>query len=262
MSLYEFSYKTGSSFSSAISPKNDTCLSASFNDVVSFGSADISGINQTKLSWNGQVLIEQTAVLTPAGFGEVYLNSGDYYFKSGINYSEGILNKEISFRDSQNSSFFYNLKNDFRESPVSTGVNAAEKTTGLRNIMARIFSDRTGSITGLNSFEYFANGQKLYTGFASGSYRISGTPPLFYYDDSFSGKIFAIPKNTGIKNVTGEVADSFGGNYVESTVFGYINGASLHRKNWLEISTGVTLIKTGLQSIIFDPIQTIETIPL
>ena len=259
MKLYDFSYKTGLIFGELYSPKDDTCIEDYYlRQSVFLRSTGIRGIHYSRLSCNGQTLAEQTARKTAFGFATAYryYNSGDYYFKTGETIRFVSFNDEFAPPSIQDSSFFYNLKDDNREIPEATGESAGVKETGLRGQMAARFPDRTGTLTGMSSFDYFANGQKIYTGI-SGSYRISGSDSLFYYDDSYSGKIFAIPKNTGLKNITGEQPDVFGDRFVESTVFGYTNGASLHKSNWLELSTGVTLIRTGVQALIFDsPFET------
>ena len=263
MSLYDFSFKTGTGFGQLYSPKDDTCLDEQYFNNLYLSSPDISGVNYTRLSCNGQTLVEQNATFVDAGFDGVYLNSGDYYFESGNTFRRVSFDSNFDTSNATNSAFFYNIKDEFRESPVGTGTSQLSKQGRLRNQLIVKFPDRTGTFTGLDSFDYFANGQKLYSG-VSGSYSISGSPIIYfnYLDNTYSGNIFAITKNTGIKNYTGEVADVYGQKYVESTVFGYVNGVSLHPKNWLELSTGVTLIRTGLQPVIFEPIETTENIQL
>jgi len=262
MKVYDYSFKTGATIGDLYSPKDDTC----FQDWYQFTlglvitSPDVSGINSTRLSCNGQTLAEQNGTLVNVGFDPVYLNSGDYYFRSGENYNFGLFNENFQEADLADSAYFYNLKDDLREIPMGTGADRTARQTNLRTGILTKFPEKYNN-TGLNSFDYFANGQKLYSGVSGvGGYRIIGS--LFLYYEDFSGKIFAIPKNSGLGNITGENADIYGQNYVESTVFGYINGASLHKNNWLELSTGVTLIKTGVQASIFEPVQKTEIIEL
>lgn len=262
MALYDFSYKTGSTFGTMYSPKDDTCYEDYYFSNLSVSSPDITGLHSTRMSCNGQTIVEQKAVKVAAGFDSVYLNSGDYYFKSGETYRGVSFNENFSLPNSRNISFFYNLKDDKREVPMGTGNTQLLKQLSLNTQITDRFPDRKPTLTGLSSFDYFANGQKIYSGLVSGSYSITGSPVEFYYNDTYSGKIFAIPKNTGIKNYTGLSADVFGDKYVESTVFGYVNGVSLHRNNWAELSTGVTLIRTGLQASIFEPVQETAIIQL
>jgi hypothetical protein len=260
MRLYDFSFKTGVTFEESYSPKNDTNYQDYYLGGLALTSPDISGLHYSRLNWNGQTLVEQKGVLVDAGFDPVYLNSGDYYFRSGEDYRNTIFNSGLSGASSA-SSFSYNLREDFRESPVGTGENNTGKQNSLNSQLSNRFSERTGTFTGMNSFDYFTNGQKIYSG-VSGSYRISGASSLFYYDDNYLGKVFAILKNSGLKNTTGETPDIYNQKYVEKTVFGHLNGLALHKKNWLELSTGVTLIRTGLQSSIFEPTLQTETIQL
>jgi hypothetical protein len=54
----------------------------------------------------------------------------------------------------------------------------------------------------------------------------------------------------------------FGSRFIETTSSAYANGASLHPQNLLELSTGVTLIQTGAQASIFEPVVDYEIISL
>jgi hypothetical protein len=260
MNIYDFSYKTGSSFSNLYSPKDDTNQEDYYYGELFFTSDLITGINSTRLSFNGQTLVEQTATLYTAGFQQAYLNSGDYYIKSGSSFKHIAFNENF---DTSRASFYpfnYNIKDDFRESPVGTGNTRTNKQTNLKSEINRKFPDRTNSFTGMSSFDYFFNGQKLYSGITEsvGSYYIDGSNQFIYLDglpsETKTGKLFAITKNTGIKNITGNSADIYGDRFVENTVFAYVNGVSLNKKNWLELSTGVKLIATGLQSSIFETV--------
>jgi hypothetical protein len=119
------------------------------------------------------------------------------------------------------------------------------------------FPERANSYTGLSSFDYYLNGQKIYSGI-SGSYTISGSS--FIYNDSMTGKIFAIPKNQNTKTYTGQNPDVYDQNFVETTVYGYANGLSLDKSNWLELYTGVKYITTGIAAIIFEEPKENQTI--
>lgn len=260
MNIYDFSYKTGNNFNTLYSPKDDTNNEDYYYGDLFFTSDLVTGINSTRLSFNGQTLVEQTATLFKVGFNEIYLNSGDYYIKSGlsfrhIEFNENFDKSRISFYP-----FVYNIKDDLRESPIGTGNSRNEKQTNLNSEINKKFPDKTGSFEGMSSFDYFFNGQKLYSGTTEslGSYYIDQSNNQFVYLDgpaleTRTGKLFAILKNTGIQNITGNSPDIYGQRFVEDTVFGYVNGISLNKKNWLELSTSVKLISVGLQASIFEP---------
>lgn len=250
--IFDFSLKTGTTFLESYSPKDDVNITENFQSELSLSSKLISGINYSMLSINGQTLAEQTALIYDAEeVPNIYLSSGDYHFRTGET------NRLVSFDKNLNPVgfgdyyFLYNIKDDHREIPVGTGVSAATKNTVISTQLAARFQDKTGSFSSMNSFDYFLNGQKIYSGI-SGSYHISGANFNFSLLDEIDGKIFAIPKNTGIKNITGRQPDIFGETFVEKTVFAYANGLCLHPDNWLELHTGVIMIETGIQSILFD----------
>lgn len=263
MRIYDFFFKTGSDFGNSYSPKDDTNIEANFNQSLNISSEYVSGNNYTRLSCNGQTLAEQNAIFSGVGFDGYYVNSnsGDYYFRTGENYRKVEFADNFETTNAQSDIYFYNIKDDFREIPLRGGVGSAARTALFRGQIITKFPDRTGTITGMTSFDYFLNGQKIYTGI-DGSYMISGADSQFYDLDRYRGKLFAIPKNNGIKNVTGNLADIYGESFVESTVFGYLNGVSLHKKNWLELSTGVTLISTGVQPLFFQNIIKTQNITL
>lgn len=260
MNIYDFSYKTGSNFNNLYSPKEDTNKEDYYYGDLFFSSDFITGINSTRLSINGQTLVEQIAKLYTVGSQEIYLNSGDYYIKSGLSFRHIGFNEEFDISRVSFYPFIYNIKDDFRESPIGTGASRIEKQDNLISEINKKFPDKTGSFIGMSCFDYFFNGQKLYSGIneISASYYIDSEGIFFYFDGPISeskpGKLFAIIKNTGIKNITGNSADIYGDRFVENTVFGYVNGVSLHKKNWLELSTGVKLIEVGLQPSIFETV--------
>jgi hypothetical protein len=260
--IFDFSLKTGTTFQQSYSPNDDVNIAANFNVRLSLSSDFISGINYSRLSINGQTLAEQKASIydineVPAN----YLNSGDYYFRTGETYKTVSFNQNLDANALGAYSFIYNIKDDHREIPVGTGASAATKNSVIATQLAARYPDRTGSFAAMNSFDYFLNGQKIYSGI-SGSYHISGAGFNFSLLDSIDGKVFAIPKNTGIHNITGSIPDIFGTGFVERTVFAYVNGLCLHPDNWLELHTGVTLIETGIQAYIFDAAANTEQLLL
>ena len=64
------------------------------------------------------------------------------------------------------------------------------------------------------------------------------------------GKIFAIPKKEKIKEVTGLTPDIYAQPFVENQTNFYINGMEQDKNIYLELFTGVTMIKTGLSASI------------
>jgi hypothetical protein len=250
--IFDFSFKTGANFLQSYSRNDDTNIAANFGGSLSLSSKLISGINYSRLSANGQTLVEQNAyIYDEEEVPPNYVNSGDYYFRTGETFKNVSFNQNLNVAALSAYSFLYNIKDDHREAPVGTGVSATTKNSEIATQLAARYQDKTGSFAGMDSFDYFLNGQKIYSGI-SGSYHISGAGFNFSLLDTADGKVFAIPKNTGIYNTTGITPDIFGTGFVERTVFAYANGLCLHPDNWLELHTGVTLIETGIQARLFD----------
>lgn len=250
--IFDFSFKTGENFLQAYSPNHDTNIVAAYGGGLSLSSTLISGINQSRLSANGQTLAEQTAVIgDPDVIPPYYANSGDYYFRTGTTFRSVSFNENLNVDSLGAYSFIYDKKEDNTEIPVGTGVSSSERSDVLNSQFAARFGSFVGDFNSMDSFSYFINGQKIYSGI-SGSYHITGVGAEVEILDDISGKVFAIPDNSGVKNVTGAFADIYGDEFVEKTVFCYLNGLRLHPDNWIELHTGVTLVGTGLQSIIFD----------
>lgn len=249
--IYDFSFRTGENFLQAYSPNNDTNISAAYGGGLSLSSDLISGINQSRLSINGQTLAEQTAVIDdPNIIPPYYANSGDYYFRSGVTYRAVSFNENLNVNSLGAYSFIYEKKADDTEIPVGTGISAAGRSDILNSQFEDRFPDFTGDFDSMDSFSYFINGQKVYSGI-QGSFHITGAGNEVQILDEISGKVFAIPKNSEVRNVTGIFADVYGEEFVEKTVFGYLNGLRLHPDNWLELHTGVSLVVTGIQPTLF-----------
>ncbi|MDB4314556.1 hypothetical protein N9955_00855 [bacterium] len=255
--IYDFSFKTGVDINSLYSPLKLENISGQYNNSSYYlSNTGITGNHKTRLSLNGQTFLEQTPELTTLGFSEYYQNSGDYFFKTGESFTRAFFDENLSVSSISEKRFFYGVRDYDGEAPFGSGISGSGIQNAFAGELAKKFSDRTGTISGIESFDYFLNGQKIYSGI-SGSYMISGAGNLFYYNDNITGKLFAIPKNTGLLNITGEIADVYNQDFVESTVFSYLNGVALDRKNWMELYTGVTSIQTGIQPSSFD--LTIET---
>lgn len=246
--IFDFSYKTGADFSGMYSPLEQENIKSQYYGGLYLDSEIISGKNVTNLSLNGQMLAEQTPTKFTIGDSYVYLNSGDYFIKDEFTFNNVFFNENIPTNFLSRSNIFFAVKDYTGEIPLGSGVSASEMAASLSGSIFSKFPQRYGSYTGMDSFDYFLNGQKIYSG-NNGSYSISGS--TFVYNETITGKLFAIPKNSGIVNYTGLYSDIYNENFVESTVFGFVNGVSLDRINWIELYTGVNYIETGIQSRFF-----------
>lgn len=259
--IFDFSYKTGITYSGMYSPETQENIDTNY---LSSRIPIEKGKNSTNLSINGQMLAEQTAIETLISstlYGGVknnwhYDNSGDYYVITGNSSISAYLdnNSDLMAVLSGKDNYFYALRDHTGEIPISTGITQTGISSGVNIEMQKKFPQRYSSYSGMESFDYFLNGQKIYSG-NLGSYDISGS--TFIYDESIYGKVFAIPKNNGLKNYTGENPDVYNEEFVESTVFGFVNGIALNKINWVELYTGVKNIQTGVQCRFFEiPLET------
>lgn len=257
--IFDYSFKTGGEYAELYSPIPKENIKDYFTSNFVFSSNAISGENSTRLSLNGQTLAEQTAIIVDAGFEQIYLNSGDYYLKTGSSYKEVFFNSLLNVKSFKEKNIFYNIKDESSEVALGSGISPEAMESGLNNQLSILFPSKTGTMSGMESFDFFLNGQKIYTG-ANGSYEISGLDFKFFYNENITGKLFAIPKNTGFENKIDYVADVYGAEFVESTVFCYFNGLSVDKKNWIEMHTGVNLITTGIQAQIFEKTITTQSL--
>jgi len=213
-----------------------------------------TGTHDIIASLNSQTIVEVSASYSTTQFDNIYSGNGDYYFITGESISKlnFLGNFEISNLIEKNLFF------DFRTSiqaAIGTGSNSGQMQDSLMNDIKIKMTGYTGD---LNKLDYFLNGQKIYSG---DSYTILNNTG-FKYNQLITGKIFAIPKKEKTKQFTGINSDLYGQKFIENEVNLYINGMEQSKNLWIEITTGVTLIETGIVCQIFEEMNSIQVIKL
>lgn len=191
---------------------------------------------------NGQSLLEDDFVETTVAGNVLSVNhSGDFYLKNySLNFSGSALNL----------SGINNLYYDIIESGKRPFFENSNFNTLLTGFSGNV-------LNGLNGDLVFINGIKL----TSGENYIEDNNENFEWIDSsesLGGIIFSMP-NVAQSIITGQY-DIYGQYFKKGTTQGYLNGVRLYQEDFIETSTLVWLIETGIDAEIkFSPKHT-ETI--
>lgn len=209
-----------------------------------------------QLSSNGQTLFEEVPAET-AGPNEIVYQtfSGDFFLKTGVSND---LDKSTIFPSSgTNLEAGYTLKYQ-----KYTGKSAIGLGTVAGDLGPVLNSGISGIEENLNfeDYEYFLNGQKVYSGEGCGISAGVGTQFVLTFNNSQGGvvtsenkenfKAFAFIKERNINQVTGVEPDVHGSGFIEGQTRFYLNGLDELDTSYLELYTGVTIIKTGEQAIV------------
>lgn len=238
--IFDFSYKTAIVDPEEIIFREELNIAPMFGGGLTLSSDLLSGVNSTHLSVNGQSFAEQSATEEFVGPFINYQNSGDYYFKHNSTFRMVSWAQNLESTLLPKSSFLYHVKESSVEIPIGSGSTVAEIQSGLNASIVSKFPEKY-SASGLDSFEYFLNGQKIYSG--SGFYELSDSG--FLYNGDITGKIFAMPKRSGVVSSTGVVSDRSGQNFIESSVLSYHNGVAVGKNMWLELDESVNILQLG-----------------
>ena len=213
-----------------------------------------TGTNDFAASLNSQTIVERDPTYQQSQFDKIYSTDGDFYFKTGESISKMFFdNFDVTSLNEKNLLFDLRPTN---KSALGTGINNTQISNSL---VSDIRLNLTGYSGNLNQLDYFLNGQKLYSG--SGSYFIINNTG-FQYSGVATGKIFAIPQKNNTLSFTGLNQDVYGQKFIENEVNLYINGMEQSKNLWIEITTGVTLIETGIVCQIFEEINSTQVIKL
>jgi hypothetical protein len=217
-----------------------------------------------QLSLNGQTLTQEVPI-TGLAINEIsyQINTGDFFIKSRIFFDQ-------TTPANASDDISYNLVS-------GSGIIAATGDFG-ETLKASIVNS-VGSVS-FSDCDYFLNGQKVYSGVGIG---VSvGTEanfiPLFggagseaqnvggvvTTNNKNKFKYSAYKKRFRSDSVTGVNPDVFGSGFIEKRTNYYINGVSELQSNYLELYTGVSIIKSGVNALISGSIEgnefTVETL--
>ena len=217
-----------------------------------------------QLSLNGQTLLQEVPI-TGQAINEIsyQINTGDFFIKA--EEIDPFQRARLFFDDTTPVNSFSDIHYNFVS---GSGIIAATGDYGQS--LKTSITNSVGSVD-FSDCDYFLNGQKVYSGVGVG---VSiGTEanfiPLFGGAGSEAinvGGVVTTENKTGFKysaykkrfrsdSITGENPDVFGSGFIEKRTNYYINGVSEFQSNYLELYTGVTIIKSGVNALISGSIE-------
>ena len=222
----------------------------------SFDASVISAQQEIMLSANGQTLFQEVPKTGHAQNKSVFnIFTGDFFIKTG---ASDVLDRSTLFFDSGASVDGYSYVLYDKMTGDFFAGTGDQNGTGLGPCLGSGIRAKLPSAT-FDQFHYFLNGQKVYTGRG-----VSGTvdPAGFIANFNSGGggvvsganttkfKALAYLKRDKINEVTGIRPDIYGSGFVENQTKLYLNGIEETPSIYLELYTGVTIIRTGVEAII------------
>ena len=213
-----------------------------------------SGQRDLQLFLNGQTLLQEIPITGRATNKIVYqIETGDFFTKTtGVDVLEqSRLNFISSTPAASTSNVFYNV--------VTGGIFAGTGDLGL-SLKSGISGQYADS--SFNDYDYFLNGQKVYNGVGVGvSVGVGATTFIPNFGVPLGGvvtndnknefKYAAYRKPARVHSITGSGPDIFSDTgFIEGRNNFYINGMKEPQKGYLELYTGVILIKKGFRAVI------------
>tara|TARA_B100000131_G_scaffold272543_1_gene273543 strand:+ start:3701 stop:4537 length:837 start_codon:yes stop_codon:yes gene_type:complete len=221
-----------------------------------FDNSVITGAQEIMLSANGQTLFQEVPKTGHAQKKSVYsIFTGDFFIKTGDSdfFEKGVLFFETGVSIKGSSSVLYDKMTGYFF--AGTGD---ENGTGLGGCLGSGIRGKLPAAT-FDQFHYFLNGQKVYTGRGvSGTAISEGFIPDFNSggggvvsgSNTTKFKALAYLKRDKINQITGEQADVYGAKFIENQTNFYLNGVEELSSIYLELYTGVSIIKTGVGAIV------------
>jgi hypothetical protein len=218
-----------------------------------------------QLSLNGQTLLQEDPIIEQAINEILYkINTGDFFIKNleADPFQRSKLFFDGTTPENSFSEISYNLVSGSGIIVATGDYGQSLKDSIVNSVGSVIFTD----------CDYFLNGQKVYSGVGVGcSVATDGLSfiPLFggvgaeaanvggivtpYNKNEF--KYTAYKKRFRSDSVTGQNPDIFGSGFIEKRTNYYINGVSEFQSNYLELYTGVTIVRTGVSALISGSIE-------
>jgi len=213
-----------------------------------------TGQREIQLFLNGQTLLQEIPTTGEATNEIVYqIETGDFFTKTtGVDILEqNRLNFVSSTPVVSTSNVIYNV--------VTGGIFAGTGDFGL-SLKSGISGQYTDSY--FVDYDYFLNGQKVYDGVGVGvSVGVGATTFIPQFTSIFGGvvtndnknefKYTAYRKIVRTHSITGSDPDIFSDTgFIEGRNNFYINGMQELQKGYLELYTGVIIIKSGLSAVL------------
>tara|TARA_Y100000289_G_C3921253_1_gene150514 strand:+ start:652 stop:1473 length:822 start_codon:yes stop_codon:yes gene_type:complete len=259
--IYDYTFSTGDAtisgciLSGYIGQKDNA---SSFQDNFYYDSSLITGLKNMKLASNGQTLYEEGPIETAATNETIFqIFSGDIFLKTGA--ADEFDRNKIFGDPTTPFKSTYNIKYEKYTGKSAVGLGTAGASLG-----AALTSGISGFEANLTfiDYDYFLNGQKVYSGVGCGVSAGIGTQFILSFDEVAKGgiitsdnennfKAFAFIKQDRINEVTGVNPDIYGTGFIEDQTSFYLNGVKESDDMYLEMYTGVTIIKTGVSAGVF-----------
>ena len=231
-----------------------------------FNTDFVTGQTNIKINLNGQTLLQEVPVTGLATNFTFYSNkTGDFFIKG-----------EEAPENDQSRLFFDKSTPVFSDSKlvydVVTGGNFAatgDEGGSLKTSIQGVYPAFASDAKNFGDFEYFLNGQKVYSGAGVGVSSVqepnfSQGGGVVTSSNKNKFKYTAYRKASRTNEITGIEPDIFGSGFIEGRNKYYINGIQQPKSDYLELYTGVSIIRTGLTSLMSGSINdtTVTTITL
>ena len=220
-----------------------------------------TGQRQMQLFLNGQTLLQEIPITGDATNEIIYqIETGDFFTKttsagvfeqSRLYFASNVATGALPTPVNSEFNVVYNV--------VTGGIFAGTGDFGL-SLKSGISGQYTDSF--FVDYDYFLNGQKVYNGVGVGvSVGVGATTFIPNFGVPLGGvvtndnknefKYTAYRKIVRTHSITGSSPDIFSNTgFIEGRNNFYINGISEPQKGYLELYTGVILIKSGLTAVL------------
>lgn len=212
-----------------------------------FFNPTLSSGQDIQLSVNGQNFFQEIAATGLATNELVYsINTGDFFTK-GVE-ADVLDRSKFFFASASSVGSDSSLKYDINTGGMFIGTGDLGSSLAT-NIKARYASSV------FSEYDYFLNGQKVYSGDgvedavgASFDLTFSEGVGVVTTENKNEFKYAAYKKNPKTTAVTGLVADISGHSFIEGRTNLYLNGIQEFQNSYLELFTGVNMIKLGFDA--------------
>tara|TARA_Y100000361_G_scaffold148230_1_gene160774 strand:- start:293 stop:1111 length:819 start_codon:yes stop_codon:yes gene_type:complete len=259
--IYNYILSTGDtsvSGSLLLGYANQKDFSSNFLEDFYYDSTLITGEKKMQLASNGQTLFEEVPTQT-AGTNETIFQifSGDFFLKTGA--SDEFDRNRIFGSSTTPFKGKYNVVYE-----KYTGKSAIGLGTGSADVGPALTSGISGisQAYGFDGYDYFLNGQKVYSGVGCGVSAGIGTQFMLGFNSAQGGvvtsankssfKAFAFIKEDRLHEITGLSPDVYGSGFIEDQTNFYLNGVKENDSIYLELYTGVNTIEQGTSAGLFD----------